>query len=682
MRVVILVLNALLCALLVLCAACAGSPSATPPQPGAGSPSLGLPLALPAPAALQRSASAASMPLRYGQDMLDSEHLQADGPQAARYCSTWGEGHMTAADIAYGIYALDTNGYTGDPAITLQWNEAPAENTCFIGLGNFARNRWDWFPLPASEPLAVDPATYIDGSGTLLLAVVVLDSEERTLDFARVGGDLAPHAQLAADHTSGAAPLDVILSGSASSDPEGAIVKYEFDPLGDGTWVDNAGNPDYPYTYTASGAYTAHLRVTDSAGQTSEAMLEIGLDWQHSWGGADYDEGTSVAVDNEGNLIVLALTTSFGQGANENLIMKYNPRGELLWQKTFGTANGDSPEGLVLDADGNIYVGSSSYNPATFYHTPYVYSLTPDGTLRWQKIWNTSYDTELAGIAVDSQGSYYFTAAHIEVLLGDADNMYIKGSTSDGSQTWAREWGGSYDEYPRALALDEDGNGYIAVNSNSYNASGPGGGPSSSVLICFSPDGSIAQCYAFGQDEALGALSVSAANGHIYFTTYTVLASISEAGALEWQATLNLGSWAYYVNTLPHPGGCYLVATIQNPVDLTGVVADFDEIGDLAFTRLFGATGTNCAISGIAAGPAGGLYFTGRAPDASPAWWAESPTPSSPAYTLVALPTTSTAISTMTNADFWGTLADVAAGAPVIDTGGGGDDACVGYFHP
>jgi hypothetical protein len=682
MRITYLPQLAVLTACLFACAACAGSPSATQPQPGTGTPSLGLPLALPAPSTIRHSVSAAALPLRYGQEMLDSQHMQPVGPHSVEFASTWGEGHMTAADPAYGIYALATTGYTGDPALTLQWIASPAEGMCFIGLGNFGRDRWDWFPLPAGAPLAFDPSVYIAGDDTLLLAVIVLDSEPRVLNFARVGSDLVPHAYLTADDTSGTAPLDVMLSGSTSSDPDGAIVKYEFDPLGDGTWVDNGAGPDYSYTYTASGAYTARLRVTDGAGQTAEDTIEIGLDWQHSWGGAGYEGGNSVAVDSAGNLIVLALTTSFGQGANENLIMKYSPRGELLWQKTFGTASGDSPGGLALDSQDNIYVGSSVYNTATFYNTPYVYSLAPDGTQRWQKIWNTSFESELAGIAVDDQGSFYFTTAYTEMLLGDADVMYVKGSTSDGSQTWAYKWGGDYYDYPKGLALDEDGNGYIAANSNSYNASGPGGGANSSVLICFNPDGSISQCYAFGQDEDLGALSVNAAYGHIYLTTYTVLTSISEAGAIEWQATLNLGSWAYYNNTLPYPGGCYLLASMQDPVDVTGVFACFDEIGDLAFTRLFGAPGVNCAISDVAAAPAGGFYFTGRAPDATPGWLSASPTPSATSYTLIALPATSTEISTLTNANYWGMLADVPAGAPVIDTGGGGDDACTGYFFP
>jgi hypothetical protein len=52
--------------------------------------------------------------------------------------------------------------------------------------------------------------------------------------------------------------------GSASSDPDGTVARYDWD-FGDGTGAQNGG-PNPTHTYTTPGSYTVTLTVTDDAG--------------------------------------------------------------------------------------------------------------------------------------------------------------------------------------------------------------------------------------------------------------------------------------------------------------------------------------------------------------------------------------------------------------------------------
>ncbi len=58
----------------------------------------------------------------------------------------------------------------------------------------------------------------------------------------------------------------VTLDASASYDPDGTIVKYEWDFDGDGTW--DATGKIVTHTYSQAGTYTVRLRVTDNDGAT------------------------------------------------------------------------------------------------------------------------------------------------------------------------------------------------------------------------------------------------------------------------------------------------------------------------------------------------------------------------------------------------------------------------------
>ena len=84
-------------------------------------------------------------------------------------------------------------------------------------------------------------------------------------------GNSAPVAQAGASVTQGTAPLEVAFSGSASFDPDGDAITYLW------TFGDDAvaSEPDPTHVYTQAGTFTARLTVTDGAGASTSAAVEI-----------------------------------------------------------------------------------------------------------------------------------------------------------------------------------------------------------------------------------------------------------------------------------------------------------------------------------------------------------------------------------------------------------------------
>lgn len=81
-----------------------------------------------------------------------------------------------------------------------------------------------------------------------------------------------PSAVIGTSATSGAAPLTVAFSGSASSDASGTITAYEWN-FGDGSAP--VAGATASHTYTAAGSYVASLKVTNSDGMSDTRSVAI-----------------------------------------------------------------------------------------------------------------------------------------------------------------------------------------------------------------------------------------------------------------------------------------------------------------------------------------------------------------------------------------------------------------------
>lgn len=125
----------------------------------------------------------------------------------------------------------------------------------------------DGLPDPATRQAFVTNANPVQLTTGPEGDVYYVGFEDGAIHRVRYTGS-APTAVASATPTTGTTPLTVAFTGSASTDPDpGETLTYAWDLDGDGAFDDStAANPSY--TYTASGTYTARLRVTDPVGLT------------------------------------------------------------------------------------------------------------------------------------------------------------------------------------------------------------------------------------------------------------------------------------------------------------------------------------------------------------------------------------------------------------------------------
>ncbi len=137
------------------------------------------------------------------------------------------------------------------------------------------------------------------------------------------------------------------------------------DSDGDSLWAKSFGgeNTDagYDIARTDDGGFIiAGTTSSSGAGFNDLYLLKTTADGDSSWaktlGGADDDYGWSVARAPDGGYIVCGQTKSFGAGGDDVYLVKTDESGNLVWEKTFGGANDDRGSSVALTPAGGYIV--------------------------------------------------------------------------------------------------------------------------------------------------------------------------------------------------------------------------------------------------------------------------------------------------------------------------------------
>ena len=151
--------------------------------------------------------------------------------------------------------------------------------------------------------------------------------------------------------------------------------------------------------------------------------------WLVTYGGGGDNEGHRVAVDSEDNIIVTGTSQPYFTHANfwNYHTIKYDHNGKEIWSKTYETGYSNWPMGLAVDSADNVIVTGYSSDGSTDYNY-YTIIYDKDGNEIASATYDSGYDDEAMGVAVDSEGSIIVTG-HSTNENGNKDYYTIKYET-------------------------------------------------------------------------------------------------------------------------------------------------------------------------------------------------------------------------------------------------------------
>ena len=268
-----------------------------------------------------------------------------------------------------------------------------------------------------------------------------------------------------------------------AGDSDVSILKLT--PYGNVLWGKTWGGADKEECYALAsngtgGIYVAGLTESFSVGGSYDLfLLNYGPNgnilWQKTWGGIGRDAAHALSVDYDGNIYAVGFTSSFGAGGRDALILKYSPDGSLLWAKTWGGSDWDYANGIAIDGNGDVVVvgmvrsleerGSAALpvSPEVGGYSALLLKYSPDGSLLWGKTWAGRYEAHASAVAIGKNNEAY-VAGYTRSYNVNVKHAFLLSYTSNGDLVWQKTWGGwQYEDDDSAYALAVDGSGNIYV---------------------------------------------------------------------------------------------------------------------------------------------------------------------------------------------------------------------------
>ncbi len=262
--------------------------------------------------------------------------------------------------------------------------------------------------------------------------------------------------------------------GAAQAD----VWVVRLDAQGDVLWSKTYGGAGVEQAWsvalTGDGGYVVAGGTTSfGAGAADYWVLRLDgagdIIWQKTFGGPQDDGGggdyaefvVRVLMDRDGNYVVAGESASFGAGETDIWMLKLNPKGEILWQKSYGGEYEDSMWSFAETADGGFIVPgvSVSFSPDVSGDT-WVLRLNPDGAIRWQKLFGLAgYWDEALSVGATRDGGAVIGAYYEE---GTTDwDMILLRVDQDGRLQWQRRYEYGWD-WPNAILEMPDGSLAVA----------------------------------------------------------------------------------------------------------------------------------------------------------------------------------------------------------------------------
>jgi len=152
--------------------------------------------------------------------------------------------------------------------------------------------------------------------------------------------------------------------------------------------------------------------------------------WQKTYGGSYRDGAYAVAIAENGDIIVAGETESFGAGDRDFWVLRLDAEGNVKWQKTYGGSNLDGANAVAIAENGDIIVVGSTTSFGAGFVDAWVLRLDENGNIKWQKTYGGDlYDSAYA-VAIAPNG---------DIIATGYDLLRL---SLDGELKWAMELGG------------------------------------------------------------------------------------------------------------------------------------------------------------------------------------------------------------------------------------------------
>ena len=208
------------------------------------------------------------------------------------------------------------------------------------------------------------------------------------------------------------------------------------------------------------------------------------MDWAKNFGGSGEDTARAIIGTTDGGFAILGFTNSTdGDLQNKRLavddywLLKFDPAGNLQWNRTYGGSGQDLGQSLVQTSDGGYALtgyaqssdGDGSNNEG--FHDNWIIKLDALGAIQWERSFGFSGHDHSYDIVQTADGGFFFVG-FLDITSARADGYSEKGNSltrhgvgefwgtkidAQGNIEWRSYYGGTNNDRAHAVVQSDDG---------------------------------------------------------------------------------------------------------------------------------------------------------------------------------------------------------------------------------
>ncbi|RYD04365.1 hypothetical protein N752_13405 [Desulforamulus aquiferis] len=216
------------------------------------------------------------------------------------------------------------------------------------------------------------------------------------------------------------------------------------------------------YHMHGSGGTDAYLVKFDDKGY---------IQWQKTYGGGSNDLGTFIQQTTDGGYIFTGSTKSFNRSSDEKIyLVKTDDKGVEMWFKTLGGTGEDSGSCVRQTLDGGYIVAGQTTSSGAGESDFYLIKLDDQGKVLWEKTFGGK-QTEICTSVIETRDGGYLQVGRSN-SFGDSYAIYLVKTDPKGNKIWEKVLGST--DWDTAVHVEEtpEGGFILAGESAAENATG------------------------------------------------------------------------------------------------------------------------------------------------------------------------------------------------------------------
>ncbi len=252
-------------------------------------------------------------------------------------------------------------------------------------------------------------------------------------------------------------------------------------------WNHTFGGPDYDRGYSVrqtndEGFIISGCTYSFGAGNFDAWLIKtdsVGIEeWNITFGGPSIDWGHSVQQTNDSGYIITGYTESYGAGESDVWLIKTNSEGIEEWNHTFGGINHDRGYSVQQTSDdGYVITGYTvSYDEDYTGCDVWLIKTDSNGNKQWHQTFGGTGITNKVDMGYSVQqtkdGGYIITGDTEIIFVAESDVLMIK-TDPNGNEEWNHTFGGPYADRGRSVQQTKEGGYIIAGSISSFDTKDP-----------------------------------------------------------------------------------------------------------------------------------------------------------------------------------------------------------------